>query len=411
MHTFSNFLKTHADVEMSNLQLRDIVSKLQKADSCWKGQLQALRSAESLIRCQPDELAHYSQALARALLHSQVPGWIDEETHKGEDPVDEQRCRSLVALAVAVPEQVGVLLAGEFYSPSAGTQVRCRALQSLAMAAQEMALPGSFLKSLKSGLLPFEAGAGGVGNNENRRNSPFNLALPADGRRVGRVVKRSERSLASTRSPRTHVNRFPEVALQWTSALLRECDVKRHGIDLFGRDHFLLGRLLCTLGSFLEACRHAPQAVPLAAATIELVNGRGVHDSDEPYVRRAALLAASQALSAIPPASIATAMLGTQEEIGGRSGAAALADRLRWLGEWVGDTADEDPDENCRAMATACKGLQHALATEALSSLELEPSPLLGPGGSVIHGRSDRLLLPASYAALSPRINVRLPLL
>lgn len=42
--------------------------------------------------------------------------------------------------------------------------------------------------------------------------------------------------------------RFPAVALPWAAALLRECDRQHQGIDLFGRDAFLLGRLLVTLG-------------------------------------------------------------------------------------------------------------------------------------------------------------------
>ena len=42
-------------------------------------------------------------------------------------------------------------------------------------------------------------------------------------------------------------NAFVEVALPWAAALLRDCDHKRHGVDLFGRDPLLLGRLLITL--------------------------------------------------------------------------------------------------------------------------------------------------------------------
>lgn len=41
--------------------------------------------------------------------------------------------------------------------------------------------------------------------------------------------------------------RFPEVAVEWASALLEDCSRERHGVDLFGRDNLLLGRLLTTL--------------------------------------------------------------------------------------------------------------------------------------------------------------------
>ena len=44
------------------------------------------------------------------------------------------------------------------------------------------------------------------------------------------------------------------MALSWAATLLRECDLERQGIDLFGRDSFLLGRLLITLGVLCMAC-------------------------------------------------------------------------------------------------------------------------------------------------------------
>lgn len=46
-------------------------------------------------------------------------------------------------------------------------------------------------------------------------------------------------------------NSFPEVALQWGAALLRDADADRQGIDMFGRDAIVLGRLLVTLVSLL----------------------------------------------------------------------------------------------------------------------------------------------------------------
>ena len=41
--------------------------------------------------------------------------------------------------------------------------------------------------------------------------------------------------------------RFPEVALDWITALLEECGKERQGVNLFGKDNLLLGRLLTTL--------------------------------------------------------------------------------------------------------------------------------------------------------------------
>ena len=46
------------------------------------------------------------------------------------------------------------------------------------------------------------------------------------------------------------------MALGWAAALLREADRQHQGLDLFGRDAFLLGRLLVTLGALCCAVLH-----------------------------------------------------------------------------------------------------------------------------------------------------------
>lgn len=171
--------------------------------------------------------------------------------------------------------------------------------------------------------------------------------------------------------------RFPSVAKEWAAALLRECDVEKHGVDLMGRDSLLLGRLLITLasqqqataccaccptmhrwlscllqhsdmwprvdscasadsllltarpaadmtpakflhekavagfvkseaavpsqlaslqGTFVEAAAPAPVSMQLAAAVLELICSAPVGAHAQPYVRRAAIVTASQVL-------------------------------------------------------------------------------------------------------------------
>ena len=88
------------------------------------------------------------------------------------------------------------------------------------------------------------------------------LTTTADGaKRVGTVTRLASRSLAAAArragtGPAEHVNRFPPLALKWAAALLKRCDEPQHGIDLLGRDHFLLGKLLVTLGA-LWSCAGA----------------------------------------------------------------------------------------------------------------------------------------------------------
>jgi hypothetical protein len=86
---------------------------------------------------------------------------------------------------------------------------------------------------------------------------------------------------SSSSSNRTFRNRFAPVALRWTAALLQQCDVKQQGIDLFGRDSVLLGRLLTVLGSFVEAAAETPAAVPLCAGLLELLKAGDVSSHKE----------------------------------------------------------------------------------------------------------------------------------
>lgn len=239
-----------------------------------------MRAAEALIRAAPDELPVYALSLTRSLLHAQLPQWADEEAppppqQKGAapaapaEPVQAQRFRSLVAVVTAVPEQCGVALATEFYSPSLDTSQRAMLLQALSTAAHEIAAPGSFLKPLPGITSPLALSdstsqGGSSGSFQPSRGALAGPQLDPGGgaargssslgssttRRVGTVTRASERSLAAGRrpAPAAHANRFPPLALQWAAALLSECDVRKHGVDLLGRDHFLLGRLLLTLG-------------------------------------------------------------------------------------------------------------------------------------------------------------------
>ena len=68
---------------------------------------------------------------------------------------------------------------------------------------------------------------------------------------MGRTRRWGVRSLAKQQQEpsRALSNAFPGVALPWAAALLKDCDVERHGVDLFNRDPLLLGRLLITLVS------------------------------------------------------------------------------------------------------------------------------------------------------------------
>ena len=373
-------------VQQSTLQLRDLIANLQKSESDWKAHLLALRSAETLIQAHPDELAHYAPQLARVLLLTKVPRWAGEEQPRGEDGVEVQRFRALVATTVAEPEPVGLMLADQVYSPSLDVQQRVRALGVMAASAAEITSPGTALKAIDS------SGSGSSGSS--KKSSTKTL-----GKKVGTVTKRKQPPSSSTTTIKTKThqqveNRFPPIALKWANALLRQVDVRRQGVDLFNRDSYVLGRVLATLGSLLEASQHSNEAVPMGLAVLQLLRAPAVHASEEPFVRRAALMASANVLMAVPPVALSS-ISGSKDPT-----TMALSEGIEWVKGWVAKTAEEDGDEGCRGMGEACRGLALALTTEAMQrALQNEQEKMEEfrlPGSELGALTLDDIVLPSS---------------
>ena len=105
------------------------------------------------------------------------------------------------------------------------------------------------------------------------------------------------------------------------------------------------------------------ETIQIAATTLELLRAPAVHAHPQPFVRRAALVAASevginndlmmaaereacadtphlQVLSALPPARLAGAVTGGRGDVQDEM----LVERLEWLQGWLGETAQGDAD-------------------------------------------------------------------
>ncbi|KAK9804941.1 hypothetical protein WJX73_001262 [Symbiochloris irregularis] len=192
------------------------------------------------------------------------------------------------------------------------------------------------------------------------------------------------------KAQRVHRNTFPSVAKEWAAALLRECDVEKQGVDLMGRDSLLLGRLLITLGTFVEAAAPAPVSMQLAAAVLELLSSAPVGAHAQPYVRRAAIVTASQVMMALSPARVAGALVGGSQ---GDSADALLVDRLQAVRAWAEEVAEKDVDPQCRMLAKGCGNLQADLAARALLTLKeqgSEASGTVGVGNQLRASRDQR---------------------
>lgn len=294
---------------------------------------------EVLVRAEPDELPVVAPELARALIHCKVTQWADTpttapaqhsttldppqaqpHTTKGlSSNAEIQRQRALVAVLSLSPLTSGDTVIAELYSPNLDQHQRVMILDGLASAAVEMSDPRKAPELALQGpqkapeLLPpapsrstlsstpqphaltaaQQSSAGSSSSSSSRHpdgtaGSAKHAAAPgmveASSRVWGKVSLQKQAQEAAnpnSSSKRTFRNRFAPVALRWAAALLQQCDVKQQGIDLFGRDSLLLGRLLTVLGAFVEAAAETPAAMPLCVGLLELLKAQEVSGHKE----------------------------------------------------------------------------------------------------------------------------------
>jgi telomere length regulation protein len=95
------------------------------------------------------------------------------------------------------------------------------------------------------------------------------------------AIKASNTAFNHAFSLNPRLRRFTQVAVRWAAGLLRGCDEAGHGVDMFGRDSLLLGRLLNCLGVFAESAAGTPASLPLSSGVLELLKAPAVHNHKE----------------------------------------------------------------------------------------------------------------------------------
>lgn len=378
------------------LQLRTIASSLKKADDP-KLVLLSLQRLESLLRCHPEELSVAASDLVRSLLHCRIPEWAEKESKSVDEDPQAQRLRCLVALTSLSPVVSGDTLLSELYSPHLDTFQRLLILDSLTQAAEEMSESPKPLTGLDD-----------TSNGSSKQASSQVIKGPVpvtigQTRVWGKVALRKRVEPA----PGTHKNRFTAFALRWASSILRNVDVVSQGVDLLSRESvgpMVLGRVISSLASFAEYSSHTGTSLPLAILILDLLKAPQIHEHQDPYIRRAALLAAGQVLASLPPVSVAQAMptidredeprviggidlsalvklpdlnvlsVGSRGRDGGKWDAqdAALLQGLDFIQSWARRAAEDDVDSTVKAMAGACVNIQAGLAKQAMECLAVQ---------------------------------------
>ncbi|CAM6043737.1 unnamed protein product [Sphagnum compactum] len=387
------------------LHLSDCITSLRKGDDP-NAVENALQVAEQLVRAMPEELDNAAADLSSALVHVRCSTVEGEE-----DTAEDKRHGALVALLASSPlASVGVLTR-ELYSPHVDVSQRLLILDVMADGARELAGTrdqSSGRRGQQRGLVTELLGASHQnawyepGHHQNLKGSGPWVEVPAlmPGTSMVSWAHRYERELPARKgdhklgkvtrkwAPRSMQlrkerwqqqmgtgsaqagleagkNRFAPVAMAFMLPIMRDHDKKTHGVDLLGPDFIVLGKLVHTLGVFMECLLLQPEAAVLGVALLDLLHSRGISKHEEAYVRRAALYAASQVIQSLHPSQVASAVTGGDETI---------AKGLDWIREWALGIAENDVDSETSTMAIACIEMHSEMVLQAMRAIQSLPS-------------------------------------
>ncbi|XP_055991197.1 telomere length regulation protein TEL2 homolog [Sorex fumeus] len=293
------------------LYVRDCIEALTTSEDCERWEA-ALRALHGLLTRNPAAAREVSVELATVLLH------LEEKTSVAG--FEGLRQRALVAVTVADPARVAEYLTTQFYALNYSLRQRMDILDVLTLAAQELSRPGR----------PREAPL-------SCPQTPVALA-PAWRAVVDERVRRKTRRLSQ--GPTRHIpavatpNHFGPVAGCFFFPLIQRFDRPLVTFDLLGDDSLVLGRLVHTLGTLMYLSVNTAAAAAMGKVLLELVWALRFHS--DTYVRRGLLSSVSSVLLSVP----AERLLGD------------LPEELLEAGAWLADVAKQDPDEDCRLLAT-----------------------------------------------------------
>jgi hypothetical protein len=294
-----------------HLRLQEIVKILgQSEDKNWKDQLEALSMSEGIIKASPDELDLYAESLVKGIMYMRLPGWLHREDNSDSKRFELHRLDALLSLVTQLPEDAGSRLIDIFYSPSSNIEHRMKSLKILSSSAKSMS---------------------------------------AENGHVGKVI------------------------LEWSSKLLSLCDKPRHGIDMFGKDTYLLGCFICTLGNFLESLQGLQEALYLGTAVLRLVLSDKVRNNPETFVRRSALAAAARSISSVPASSVCASITEDMALTGnGKGRAMGTVTSREFSGllvpakSWFQSIANDCDDSTSKMLAQGCSQHLQLLVLDAI---------------------------------------------
>ncbi|KAJ6253222.1 telomere length regulation protein tel2 family member [Anaeramoeba flamelloides] len=296
----------------------------------------ALRGCEPLIRKRPDDLFDVAEELIASLLHLSDMYNIEN--------FDQLRLKSMIALGTICIKIVIPYLTNAFYNESLNVQQRIDILNCLMGCSLELAgydLGDSFQKNPNNGE-NFKQEMNNINNNEEEQNSDleeksekeqFSFLKKISERRWGYAVGNNSQK----KKLRGAVNKFAKVVGLFFFPIAKCYDSKKNKYNLLGEDSLLLGKLIQSFATFIEAAGPNARVLPkLSRSVLELLWVLRFHQA--PFIRSSILFTIYKMFSIAP-----TSLLEGE-----------IAEIVTQFRLWVADETQNDPDNDCRGLAALC---------------------------------------------------------
>lgn len=262
--------------------LRECMETLLESKDVEKFEL-ALRSLEKIVCSFPSDLGEVCTELIKILLHLQ-----DQFSTENFGTL---RFKSMVAIATRCPVQAAGFLTEEFYAANYSIIQRLDVLDVIAATAKELSQPVEMTQE-KATSKKFVT----------QQAQTQQIEEIPEWKKVvdERIEKKTRRFIKgpSKEQPKPVANKFANVAGLYFYPLMRNFDQKQNTLDLLGEDHYVLGRLIYTLGILIHYASGAPAACHMGVALIEFSWALRYHH--EAIVRQMLVFAVVMVITSVP---------------------------------------------------------------------------------------------------------------
>eukprot|EP00795_Rhopilema_esculentum_P009379 gene9381-17084_t len=247
----------------------------------------SLAVAEKLIRKTPIELQERAVELVKVLLYLQ-------DNYNTSNFVF-LRHGAMVAAAVKCPKKVIDYLTAEFYQENYNLRQRMDMLEVISAAALELSQPvDTDPKSLRKHVPLPHVPLPHVPGMKSSEKPDWQLVVEERIKSKTRMISQGRRNP----EPIPVANRFYDVAGDFFFPLLKNFDNKCNTFDLLGQDFVVLGKLIHTLGTIVQASSGLSVVRLMTSAILDFTWGLRFHR--EPFVRQALLYALCMCLLSCP---------------------------------------------------------------------------------------------------------------